>query len=233
MAEARVGAREVDARARPVRHRLSSRQRPLAAGAVVAAVLFAVFVWGGYELDWRWTGLSSSVHLWDWLQVVALPVALGLAPLLLRHHRRMTRQHRAAAATALLVFGLLVAAAYLVPLGWTGFTGNTLWDWLELMLLPLVVASASLWVGRGGLSRTVVLAGLTAAGAFAVLVACGYLVPLTWTGFRGNTAWDWIRLMLVPVLVPTVLLPALSLRVTNRLAPPDHSPGDAGRDYSR
>ncbi|MDT4978880.1 MAG: hypothetical protein QOG07_759, partial [Pseudonocardiales bacterium] len=63
-------------------------------------------------------------------------------------------------------------------------------------------------------------AGLSAAGAFAVLVACGYLVPLTWTGFRGNTAWDWIRLLLVPVLLPTVLLPALSQRVTSRLIPP-------------
>jgi hypothetical protein len=221
MVEARVGERELDARHRPARHGLPDRQRLLAAGAGTAAVLFAVFVWGGYELGWRWTGLSSEVHLWDWLQVVALPVALGIAPLLLRHRRQMTRQHRTTLAAALLVFGVLVAVAYLVPLGWTGFTGNTLWDWLELMLLPLVVASASLWVGRGSLSRLVALAGLAAAAAFAVLVACGYLVPLTWTGFRGNTAWDWIRLLLVPVLVPTVLLPALSQRVTNRLAPPN------------
>ena len=226
MAEARgsIGERDRAAPYRPARHRLRARERLLVAGALTAAVLLVVYAWGGYELGWRWTGLSSSVHLWDWLQVVALPVALGIAPLLLRHHRRMTRQHRAVVAATVLVFGLLVAAAYLVPLGWTGFTGNTLWDWLELMLLPLVVASASLWVGRASPSRRVEIAGLAAAGAFAVLVACGYLVPWTWTGFRGNTAWDWIRLLLVPVLVPTILLPALSQRVTNRLAPPnDHT----------
>ncbi|MCW2648590.1 MAG: hypothetical protein JWP07_4699 [Pseudonocardiales bacterium] len=220
MVEARVSERGLDVPHRPARHRLPARQRLLVAGALTVAVLFAVYVWGGYELGWRWTGLSNSVHLWDWLQVVALPVAVGIAPLLLRHRRQMTRQHRTALAVALLVFAVLVAAAYLIPLGWTGFTGNTLWDWLELMLLPLVVASASLWVGRGSLPRPVVLAGLSVAGAFAVLVACGYLVPLTWTGFRGNTAWDWIRLLLVPVLLPTVLLPALSQRVTSRLIPP-------------
>jgi hypothetical protein len=223
MAEARssVGERDLTRPDRPAGHRLAGRRRLLTAGAVTAAVLFAVYVWGGYELGWRWTGLSSSVHLWDWLQVVALPLALGVAPLLLRHRRHLTRQHRTTIWAALVIFAVLVAAAYLVPLGWTGFTGNTLWDWLELMLLPLVVASASLWVGRGNLSRPVVLAVLAATTAFGVLVLCGYLVPWTWTGFRGNTAWDWIRLLLVPVLVPTILLPALSQRVTNRLAPPD------------
>jgi cation transport ATPase len=226
MAEARASVGERDHRApyRPARQRQPARQRLIVAGAFAGAVLIAVYAWGGYELGWRWTGLSSSVQLWDWLQVLALPVALGIAPLLLRHRRSMTRQHRTIVAATLLAFGVLVAAAYLIPLGWTGFTGNTLWDWLELMLLPLVVAGASLRVGRAGLTPRVAVAGLAAAGAFAVFVACGYLVPWTWTGFGGNTVWDWIRLLLVPLLVPTVLLPALSQRVTNRLAPPeDHT----------
>jgi hypothetical protein len=226
MAEAHggIGERELDRPYRPARRRLAARQRLFAAGGLSAVVLLAVYVWGGYELGWRWTGLSSSVHLWDWLQVAALPLALGLAPLLLRHRRHLTRRHRTTLAAALVIFAALVAAAYLVPLGWTGFTGNTLWDWLELMLLPLVVASASLWAGRGRPTRPVVAVGLVAAGAFAVLAVCGYLVPWTWTGFRSNTAWDWFRLLLVPILVPTVLLPALSQRVTNRLAPPDDHP---------
>ena len=37
----------------------------------------------------------------------------------------------------------------------------------------------------------------------------GYLVPWAWTGFTGNTAWDWIKLLLLPVLLPTVVLPRL------------------------
>jgi hypothetical protein len=223
MAEARVGERDRDALYRPARHRLPTRRGLLVAGALAAAVLFAVYVWGGYELGWRWTGLSSSVHLWDWLQVVALPLAVGIAPLLLRHRQRMTRRHRTWLAATLLVFAALVIAGYLIPLTWTGFTGNTLWDWLELMLLPLVLATTALWVGRGVVRRPYLLAGTAIAAAFTVLAVGGYLVPWTWTGFRGNTAWDWIRLLLVPLLVPTVLLPALSQRVTNRLAPSDDS----------
>jgi hypothetical protein len=219
-----VGERDLAAAYRVVRHRRSTGQRLLAASAVAAAGLFVLFVWGGYELGWRWTGLSSSVHLWDWLQVLALPLAVGVAPLLLRHHRHMTRRHRTVLAAALLVFAALVIAGYLIPLTWTGFTGNTLWDWLELMLLPLVLAAASLWVGRGAVRRPLVLAGALAAAAFAVLVVCGYLVPWTWTGFRGNTAWDWIRLLLLPVLVPTVLLPVVSERISTRLAPREDHP---------
>jgi hypothetical protein len=51
-----------------------------------------------------------------------------------------------------------------------------------------------------------VAVGLAAA---LVIVVAGYTVPLGWTGFVGNTAWDWIRLLLLPVLLPTVVLPRL------------------------
>jgi len=34
---------------------------------------------------------------------------------------------------------------YLVPWPWNGSTGNTLWDWLGLLLLPLVMATAKAW----------------------------------------------------------------------------------------
>lgn len=51
--------------------------------------------------------------------------------------------------------------------------------------------------------------GLIVLAVFVALVLAGYLVPWKWTGFTGNTAWDWIKLLLLPVLVPTVLLPRL------------------------
>jgi hypothetical protein len=191
--------------------------------AAVAVVAAAVFVWGGYDRGWRWTGLSSAVTLWDWLQALALPVVVGVTPLLLRHRQHLTGGHRVAVVTTLVTFALLVSAGYLVPLRWTGFTGNTLWDWLELALLPLVLATASLWAGRDDIGGRHLLVGSVLAGGFVLLVACGYLVPWTWTGFRGNTAWDWIKLLLVPVLVPTVLLPAVIDRVTHRLVPSEVS----------
>jgi hypothetical protein len=51
------------------------------------------------------------------------------------------------------------------------------------------------------------------------LVLAGYLVPWAWTGFTGNTAWDWIKLLLLPVLLPTVVLPRLLEAAETWVAP--------------
>jgi hypothetical protein len=48
-----------------------------------------------------------------------------------------------------------------------------------------------------------------ALAAFVVFVIAGYLVPLPWTGLTGNTAWDWIKLLLLPALLPIVVMPRL------------------------
>jgi hypothetical protein len=176
---------------------------------VAVLALFAVFVWGGYAAGWGWTGLSRNVTLWDWLEALALPVAVGMVPLLLRHRRRLHRSHKAAVLGILAGFAVLVIAGYTVPWAWTGFTGNTLWDWLNLALLPLVVATSAVWPAPERWTarhRSLAVAGI---GAVLVLVIAGYTVPLAWTGFVGNTAWDWIRLLLLPVLLPTLVLPRL------------------------
>lgn len=174
-----------------------------------AAVLTGLYLWAGYVAGWAWTGLSRRVTLWDWLEGLALPVTVGLVPLLLRHRTHLRRTHRVSATTVLVAFAALVLAGYLVPWTWTGFTGNTLWDWLSLALLPLVLATVSLW--RSPPRWTVRHGTLLAIGAVVVLVVvlAGYLVPWAWTGFTGNTAWDWIKLLLLPVLLPTVVLPRL------------------------
>ncbi len=187
------------------------------AGAVALGV-FAILVVGGYAFGWKWTGLSGSVTLWDWLEVLALPVAIATAPLLLHHRRGLTRRHRVAIATGLTVFAALALAGYVVPLQWTGFPGNTLWDWLQLVLLPLVVAiTSSLWGSTWRPSRRHAVAAAAGLGVFGVLVIAGYLVPITWTGFTGNTMWDWVKLLIMPVVVPLVLAPLLAERVSERL----------------
>jgi hypothetical protein len=192
----------------------------------VIALFVVVLVAGGYVLDWRWTGLSRSVTLWDWLQALALPVAVGAAPILLLRRRRMSRSHRWAMVAVLGVFGLLVLTGYLVPMGWTGFVGNTLWDWLELVLLPLVVASASVWLSGAGLRRRHVRLAVPGLVLFIPFAAAGYLVPLRWTGFEGNTAWDWLKLLLLPVLVPTVVLPMVNQRIIDRLGGGQQHPAE-------
>jgi hypothetical protein len=79
------------------------------------------------------------VTLWDWLEGLALPITVGLVPLMLRHREHLGPPHPAAGAGVLLAFTGLVIAGYLVPWAWTGFTGNTAWDWIQLVLLPLLL----------------------------------------------------------------------------------------------
>ena len=103
------------------------------------AVVVALFVWAGYGEGWAWTGLSRQVTLWDWLEGLALPFTVGLVPLLLRYRGQLATRHLATVVVALAAFAALVLCGYLVPWGWTGFTGNTAWDWAKLLLLPVLL----------------------------------------------------------------------------------------------
>jgi hypothetical protein len=149
------------------------------------------------------------VTLWDWLEGLALPVTVGLLPLMLRHREHLGRSHKAAVLVAVVAFAALVLAGYLMPMPWTGFTGNTLWDWLSLALLPIVIATSTLWQPppRWGARHGGLLVGGVALAV--VIVAAGYLVPWAWTGFTGNTGWDWIKLLLLPTLLPIFVMPRL------------------------
>jgi hypothetical protein len=172
-------------------------------------VLVVFFLWAGYGAGWAWTGLSRQVTLWDWLEGLALPFTVGLVPLLMRYRGHLGRTHLTTGVVVLVLFATLVLCGYLVPWSWTGFTGNTLWDWLSLALLPLVIATSTFWrpPPRWAVRHTALLTiGLVVAS---VVVLAGYLVPWAWTGFTGNTAWDWVKLLLLPLLLPTVVLPRL------------------------
>jgi hypothetical protein len=57
----------------------------------------------------------------------------------------------------------------------------------------------------------VALAGLT---AFVAIVLGGYVGNWSWTGFRGNTLWDWLHLLLLPLLLPTIVVPAVMPKAT-------------------
>jgi len=193
----------------------------------LAAALTLLYLWAGYGEGWAWTGLSQPVTLWDWLEGLALPITFALVPLLLRHREHLGRSHRMVFAMALTGFAALVLAGYLVPWAWTGFTGNTLWDWLSLALLPLVIATSALWrPPPPGTSRHVVSLTLTAIAASGLVLA-GYLVPWAWTGFTGNTAWDWIKLLLLPLLLPTLVLPRLLDATEDWIVPEGSQRSDA------
>ncbi len=40
-------------------------------------------------------------------------------------------------------------AGYLFPIRWTGFPGNTLWSWFELIVLPAALISMRAWPAAG------------------------------------------------------------------------------------
>jgi hypothetical protein len=187
----------------------SSRRRTvlLAAGVVLAALL----LWGGYAHHWSWTGINGhTATLWDWLKLILLPLAFAVLPIWMRPDARLQHQVKIAALTAVALLALVALGGYLIPWAWTGFRGNSLWDWLNLVALPVAVALAPVWpeIRAGWQRRHFTLAGVGLAG-FAVVVLAGYLIPWAWTGFTGNTVWDWLHLLVLPLLVPIVLIPVL------------------------
>jgi hypothetical protein len=215
--------------------RTPSRRTLRPPGWTVALGLVAalgVLLWGGYRGGWTWTGFSDNDTLWDWLQLLLLPIAVAALPLWLRHGDRIGSRRRRALGAGVGAFAALVAIGYLVPWRWTGFPGNTLWDWLSLVLLPVVVVLAGMWEElrhRVGPTHHVTAAALLV--AIVALIVVGYARPWEWTGFPGNTLWDWIKLLAVPLILPTIVVPAalgwFSAEVADEDAPsaaPDTSP---------
>lgn len=116
---------------------------------------------------------------------------------------------------AFVVFAIL---AYALDWEWTGFPGNTLWDWLQLLLVPLALNAATIWYSGGGRlplsERRLFRLGLSIALALVVLVviAAAYRFRWAWTGFLGQpaaapasaqpkTLWDWLNMLLLPCAV--------------------------------
>jgi hypothetical protein len=107
-----------------------------------------------------------------------------------------------------------VIAGYLVPLNWTGFRGVTLWQWFVLLVAPAAVATttalasmhlrgAKVWLRP---YHKAIVAALAA--GWIVTVIGGYALQWKWTGYAGNTLWDWLG-MLLPLVLPIIVLPAV------------------------
>jgi hypothetical protein len=176
--------------------------------AIFGGIALVVLLLGGYNGNWAWTGFGDNDTLWDWLKLLTLPVIIATLPIWLTSREHLSPRVRLAFGVGALVFAVLVLLGYLVPWPWTGFGDNHLWDWLRLLLLPFVIATVRMWsdIRPRVLKRHVVAVTVLLCALVAVVIA-GYLVPWNWTGFEGNTLWDWIQLVAVPLLLPLVLLP--------------------------
>ena len=117
---------------------------------VIAFVLLAaaVLIWAGYSVHWSWTGLSDNDTLWDWMKLLVLPLSLAAVPLWLQSHQKMSWTRRGTLVVGATAFSTFVPLGYLLHWKWTGFAGNTLWDWLELLLLPIVIATVKFWTAE-------------------------------------------------------------------------------------
>ena len=174
--------------------------------AASAAFAFAVTVVGGYKLGWAWTGFADNNTVWDWLHLLVLPVVLTAAPVWYGTRRRLRIEWRLLVAAVAATFAVLLVGGYWLGWTWTGFDGRTLWDWLELLVLPATVTVLPIWLALGrGLPPRLRQAGAALIVAFGLLVAAGYSFDWRWTGFPGNTLWDWLHLLLVPFVLPIVL----------------------------
>jgi putative effector of murein hydrolase LrgA (UPF0299 family) len=185
--------------------------------AYILAIATVVVLIGGYGAKWQWTGFQANDQLWDWLSLLLLPVVVGVIPLWIKYRQQIDMTRRISHGAALAVWIALVVVGYVIPLAWTGFKGQTLWNWLSLLLVPVVVVVtatiASMKMSLPALVRSLrvryqALIGALAAGVVVTVVG-GYDLGWTWTGFQGNTLWDWLSLLLLPLIVPTALLPGM------------------------
>jgi len=186
----------------------SGRARIFAVGAL--AVAAAIVLWGGYIRGWQWTGFRANDQLWNWLKLLLLPVVVGTIPLWIQQGERIHRAWRVTFGLAVVAFAGFVAAGYLVPLKWTGFPGTTLWSWWGLILLPVAVTTLITWPSAGrslGAHHKAAIALLVT--GWVITVIGGYALRWSWTGYQGNTLWDWLKLLLLPLIIPTILLPAV------------------------
>ena len=114
-------------------------------------------------------------------------------------------------------------AGYLIPLNWTGFRGQTLWDWLNLLVLRPRSRPPWRWPAcePGGQQARLrpyhkaIIAALAA--GWNVTVIGGYALQWQWTGYAGSTVWGWLGIFL-PLVFPTLLLPPLLKWVSGNAA---------------
>jgi hypothetical protein len=193
------------------------RQSALAAAGGLA---LAIVLWGGYSHRWSWTGINGeTATLWDWLNLLLLPLVFSVLPVWFSRSARVHPRTKAYAIGFLAAFVVFVILGYAVPWNWTGFRGNTLWDWLGLIVLPvtLILMPRLLEMRRETWQLRHSALSVTLLGAFVVLVLGGYLGRWTWTGFTDNRLWDWMHLLLLPLLLPTVILPMLKPKMMGRV----------------
>jgi hypothetical protein len=205
-------------------HQLADNETVRKDATYVLVVAGLVALVGGYAGPWKWTGFEVNGQVWDWLNLLLLPVVLGTIPLWIQDREYIGTGRRIVYGAFIAAFTVFAIAGYLVPISWTGFSSQKLWNWIELLVLPGALAITAALTGRGvryhgrllrPYERGMVIA---LAAGWIVTVIGGYALRWTWTGYSGNTLWDWLQMLLVPLVFPTILLPFLLKWVSGNAA---------------
>lgn len=117
---------------------------------VAAALVLLILEVGSYAFNWTWTGFQDNNTVWDWLQLLLLPVALAAVPIWFTAEEAQQRiwlgQLRWVLVAALVVLAVLFVGTYAFNWTWTGFKDHgRVWDWLSLLLVPVSVATLPIW----------------------------------------------------------------------------------------
>ncbi len=205
-------------------HKLADNETVRKDATYVLVVAGLVALVGGYAGPWKWTGFEANGQVWDWLDLLLLPVVLGTIPLWIQDREYIGTGWRIVYVAFIVAFTGFVIAGYLVPISWTGFSDQKLWNWIDLLVLPAALAITAALTGRGiryqgrllrPYERGMVIA---LAAGWIVTVIGGYALRWAWTGYSGNTLWDWLQMLLVPLVFPTILLPFLLKWVSGNAA---------------
>ena len=191
-----------------VTHRLAQRSdRKLlspARGLVLAGVALALvtFVLATAGRTWSWTGFAGEETVWGWLELLLQPVAV-VALVVQLISPPNPRRWVAMLALAGGALGVLMFGGYVLGWGWTGFDEYRLWDWLHLMVLPLIFAFLPVWLRAGAGIGPRMRVGLALVCALFVVAAVGgYGLGWGWTGCTDKTFRDWLNLLIAPFLAP-------------------------------
>lgn len=205
-------------------HKLADNETARKDAIYVLVVAGLVALVGGYAGGWKWTGFQENGQVWDWLNLLLLPVVIGTIPLWIQDREYIGTGRRIIYGAFIMAFTGFVLAGYLVPISWTGFRGQNLWDWIGLLVLPAALAITAALTSRGiryqgrllrPYERGMVIALMT---GWIVTVIGGYALRWMWTGYSGNTLWDWLQTLLVPLVFPTILLPFLLKWISGKAA---------------
>ncbi len=117
---------------------------------VAIIVILVVLEIGTYAFNWTWTGFKANDTVWDWLNLLLIPIALASVPIWFMAEEEQQRKWLAQLKWVLLaivvILAVLFIGSYAFNWTWTGFKDHgNLWDWLSLLLVPLTVAALPIW----------------------------------------------------------------------------------------